>query len=145
MKTFLDTINQSNDLEVLKHYVIHDTDVYLKAGDFKLAIDKNTSVEIINKKQNSASLTISLERQNNSIIIKASECCPMCNGTGEVDCDICYGTGDCICPECEARHECRNCEGYGVVKCECENYDFDRDSVILVDKIDLNQGDLFNN
>src|ERR1035437_5775317 len=122
MKTFIDKINESNDTDILKSYIVNGIPVRIKASDFKIIIQKNTAADIFSKIPNKPTLKVSLTRKKNSVKITASEFCSECEGTGELECYNCGGSGICTCMECDNEHDCPTCEGEGIVECEtCNN------------------------
>lgn len=133
MKTFQDIINESNPDDIVKTYNINGKRIELKAMHFDL---QSLSTGILND-----NISCIMDIDKNIVSIKFSECCFICEGTGEYECEECEGEGDNDCFECGTTLSCDYCQGHGLLQCDCG---VDSDEIIFEDEIDLNQGELFN-
>ena len=118
MKTFGDIINEADNKDIIKKYVVNGNGVTIRAEYFKSLVIpdeahniKTDMQDIIINGKDKKSLKVSLKREKNDISITASEFCSKCNGTGDIECDQCMGSGECECIDCGVIHECGVCKG----------------------------------
>lgn len=145
MKTFLETIQSSDDNIILKSYNVNGVKMNFTTRQFKALFKMDAkSLKTLVSMDKNPNLIGKLDIVREGVVsVTGMQECSDCDGIGNYECTECEGTGEWECSECRSLHDCEMCND-GLVDCyECGASEFNKDEILFYCEIDLNQGELF--